>query len=159
MVALVDGPYCHVEIAFVDGISSSVFAGEIVFMHHRTFANPNYTLVPIQATEEQVMLARAFCEEQVRMKVPFDGWGMYMSWLPSILPSLQNEKKTKSNTGTFCSKHVVLALQHAGVEGFENMQADKTTPSGLYRKIQSLYAGCTVMTSTAFRLKQLCNRY
>lgn len=163
MVAFFDGPFSHVEISFSDGMSSSIFAGETVFMHKRTLANPNYTLVTIPVTEQQAGLAREFCLEQASRCVSFDGWGMYASFLvPSIASGCivarkhqQQQAAAAAAESTFCSKHVVMALQHAGVEGFEHLLPWKATPSAIYKAVQRAYAGTTVAATTAYRLQRL----
>lgn len=152
LVAFCDGPYSHVEISFSDGMSSSIFAGERVFMHTRTFANPNYTMVTIPVTQEQCLRAKEFCREQASRGVQFDGYGMYASFL---LPDMGCGEAPSSKAGTFCSKHVVMALQHAGVDGFAHMRPSKMTPSGLYREVQRTYAGQTVASTTPYRLQLL----
>lgn len=81
-VAWLDGPYSHVEVGFSDGMASSIFAGEKVFMHPRRFANPNYTTVGITASAEQVQRAREFCVQSSAMGIGFDGVGMYAAGLP-----------------------------------------------------------------------------
>jgi hypothetical protein len=184
LVAWFDGPFSHVEICFSDGTSSSIFAGETVFVQQRRFSNPNYQMVSIPVTELQAQRARAFCCTQAARRVGFDNVGMYLSALAldsgSFSPcarSKNNNANRNSNgnpnlggalapsgtvptTGatTYCSKHVVHALQYAGVEGFEDLDPSRTTPSALFRAVRRLYEGSVIMASTGYRLEMMYSR-
>lgn len=157
MVAWLDGPFSHVEVGFPDGMASSIFAGEKVFMHKRTFSNPNYTAVSMCVTAQQVSDARAFCMEHASIGVEFDGVGMYMARMPRVLrtavrtiqSTLWGSRGSPGSSGgrgagarekgiaesTFCSKYVTRVMQHIGLDAFESMDPDGTSPSMLYRVV------------------------
>lgn len=119
----------------MDGMASSIFAGEKVFMHKRTFSNPNYTVVSICVTGEQEQAAREFCEQHASAGVEFDGFGMYTSRMPSMLRSVIKMFRGNGKGGTFCSKYVATVMQHIGVPNFESVEPSATSPSSLHRLI------------------------
>jgi hypothetical protein len=150
LVAWVDGPFSHVEISFPDGTASSIFASERVFMHERRFANPQYQSVSIPATEEQVRRAREFCSEAAQRGVAFDGVAMYASHVPKAVASPVRwlvrmarrwswGKRLFGDTegGTFCSQYVVRVLQFAGMRHVEGVDADRASPSSIFRSLHS----------------------
>lgn len=87
VVAMLDGPFSHVELVFHDGMASSIYAGEEVFFKKRTFSNPNYTTLSICLTEEQELLARDYCYRCSLSKkdAGFDSMGMYGAALPDFI--------------------------------------------------------------------------
>ena len=148
-VAWLDGPFSHVEVAFTDGMASSIYAGEKVFMHERRFANPNYTAVAVQVTQKQEADARQFCIDSAHQAVDFDGLGMYISPLPHICKRIVSMFTRRKKMSTFCSKHVVDVFQHIGMDGFMEIDSSSTTPSMVHRILQQY---CTqVMATTAYK--------
>ena len=134
-VAWIDGPFSHVEVGFEDGMASSIYAGESVFMHHRTFSNPNYAVVSISVTGDQESKARKFCNKRVGTK--FDGIGMYTARLPRPLRWLVSFVTcSKKQDSTFCSKYVVEVMQHINMQCFMGMDPSGTSPSMVHRVLQ-----------------------
>ena len=119
----------------MDGMASSIFAGERVFMHKRTFSNPNYTVVSICVTGEQEQAAREFCAQHASTGVEFDGVGMYTSRMPGMLRSVINMFRGNGKGGTFCSKYVATVMQHIGVSNFASVEPAATSPSSLHRLV------------------------
>lgn len=134
-VAWIDGPFSHVEIGFEDGMASSIYSGERVFMHPRTFSNPNYTIVSIPVTGFQEQKAREFCTDHALKGIEFDGVGMYTARLPGFIRYLLLNGKTSENK-TFCSKYVVQVMQHIGVDSFMDMDPSATSPSMVHRVLK-----------------------
>jgi hypothetical protein len=141
LVALYDPPYSHVELSFEDGMASSIFNGETVFMCARTFSNPNYDIVTVTVSEEGYRRARAFCAHAHRTKVGFDSFGMFAAMLPVQLLAPKHDK-------TFCSRFVLEALQQAQLPGVHAENSMRMTPSRLYA-IVSKQAGLMVDTVPA----------
>lgn len=149
-VAWLDGPFSHTEVGFTDGMASSIYAGEKVFMHPRRFANPNYTVVSVQVTKEQEELARQFCTDRAQRGIEFDGVGMYTAPLPLFCKSIVSFFRGSRSAGrTFCSKHVVETFQHIRMDGFMEVDASSMTPSMVHRALGK----CTtqVMATTAYK--------
>lgn len=141
-VSWVDGPFSHVEIGWDDGMASSIYAGEQVFMHQRRFANPNYTVVPVQVSGDQADKARKFCCDKANAGIGFDAVGMYTSRLPfvcrkaiALLASVASRKRVDS---TFCSKYVTEVLQHISMPGFSDFDPSNMSPSSVHRAVTSL---------------------
>lgn len=157
-VAWLDGPFSHVEIGFSDGMASSIYSGETVFMHPRSFANPNYTTVAIQVSPEQLKKARKMCVDSAARGVQFDSIGMYMVGMPILCKHVVAMTKTTVNKGgmetTFCSKYVSNILKEIGVEGFTMTDIDSTSPSMVHR---ILMKNCNrqVVATTPYKLEQL----
>jgi hypothetical protein len=66
-------------------------AGETIFFRERTFANPQYTIQAIAASQEQVDMIRNFCLQASQMHIPFDKVGMYGVHLaPSVCRAIKS---------------------------------------------------------------------
>lgn len=135
-VAWIDGPFSHVELGFEDGMASSIYAGEQVFMHRRTFSNPNYTIISIPVTHDQERKAREFCIDHSLKKIEFDGLGMYTARLPGVLRAILGAFSSSGKEKTFCSKYVVQVMQHIGMEWFMGVNPSTTSPSMVHRILQ-----------------------
>lgn len=158
-VAWLDGPFSHVEIGFSDGMASSIYSGETVFMHPRTFSNPNYTTVAIQISVDQVKMARKMCVDSAARGIKFDSVGMYMVGMPRFCKKMFGLSSSSSSTGrgtetTFCSKYVTNILQKIQVEGFETLDIDSVSPSMVHRL---LLKNCNlqVVANTPYKLDLL----
>ena len=70
----------------------------------------------------------------------------------SMLSQLKHE-------GAFCSKYIVKALQYAGVYGFHELDANKSSPSSLYHRIMEpdyqIMFGGLVTAAPPFRQRLL----
>lgn len=157
-VAWLDGPFSHVEIGFPDGMASSIFAGEKVFMHPRTFANPNYTTVSIQVTLHQMKMARKICVESAGRDIQFDSVGMYMVGMPSFCKKIMGlsflPSRDRCRETTFCSKYVAGILKETKITGFTDVDTSSVSPSMVYR---ILIQNCNleVITITPYKRKLL----
>ena len=158
-VSWVDGPFSHVEVGWEDGMASSIYAGEQVFMHQRRFANPNYTVVPVQVSGDQAEKARKFCTEKSAAGIEFDAVGMYTSRMPflcrRVAGLLASAVRRKHHASTFCSKYVTEVLQHIGMTGFEGLDPSNMSPSSVHRVVasvlQSSMGSASLATTTPYK--------
>jgi len=130
-------------------------SGEKVFMHPRTFSNPNYTIVSIPVTADQEKMARQFCMDHASRGVDFDGVGMYTARLPWVFRAIvANFVKTDDNSRTFCSKYVVQVMQHIGVECFRELDPSTSSPSMVHRVLKNsdiMEHGENILGTTPYR--------
>jgi len=109
LVTHVDPPFCHVELAFEDGMAISVTKNQKVCMRRRSFDPLYYTCIKIPVSLEVSIYAKS--EASARVGQPFGYVG--------------------TNT-TFCSKLVCEILKTSmAVEGLGS--PNLTSPSGLYK--------------------------
>lgn len=109
LVTQVDPPFCHVELAFEDGMAISVTKNQKVCMRRRSFDPLYYTCVKIPVSLEVSIYAKS--EASARVGQPFGYVG--------------------ANT-TFCSKLVCEILKTSmAVEGLGS--PNLMSPSGLYK--------------------------
>ena len=134
LVASVDGPFSHVEIAFLERFGdepwerevwgSSIYQGETVFFKPKTYMRDGYVSIAIEVTMPQMLKMKAFCQSQADEGIPFCRNAMYAAYLPwQIVDS----------PGTFCSKHVTKVLQYGGVYQVKDINPALMTPSSLFR--------------------------
>jgi len=138
LVAQFDGPFCHVEMAFPDKYGeepweknvygSSIYQDECVFFKTKTYKRDGYVSYAIEVSNVQYHKVKNYCKQQMERKTPFSRVAMYAAFLPVQL---------FSTSGTFCSKHVAMALQYANVDLVMNMNPHIMTPSKLYRHLKS----------------------
>ena len=50
---------CHVELVFEDDMAFSIFAGSNLFFKHRTFNNPDYTLIALSISSAEYNAAES----------------------------------------------------------------------------------------------------
>lgn len=122
--------FCHVEITVPghQGVytSSSIYQGETVTMtHSKTFSNPGYLVHSIVVNAHELDSLTKFIKSKHDAKVSFDKFGMMFASLPFQVWSPSDSK-------TFCSRYVTEALQAAGLECVQGVNASITTPSKLY---------------------------
>ena len=139
LVALFDGPYCHVEMAFSDKWGehpwerelwgSSIYQGETVFFKPKTYARDGYFSFAIEVTVPQMYKIRSFCKNQSSRGVGFSRAAMYAAYVPYY--------QLVTTEDTFCSKHVTEALQYGGVTQVENLNPSLMTPSKLFKLLTS----------------------
>lgn len=58
LIAMLDAPFCHVELQFPDSTACTVYMGSEVVMKQRSFNNACYCAVPIPCTKAQCVVAR-----------------------------------------------------------------------------------------------------
>ena len=137
VVALVDGPFCHVEIAFPERFGeepwerevwgSSVYQGESIFFQRKTYQRDGYVSFAIELSVQQMLRLKAYCRAQTERGVAFSQLAMYAAYLPF---------QVLTTDDTFCSKHVTLALQDAAISEVMHLKPALVTPSSLYRTLQ-----------------------
>lgn len=136
LVSFVDGPFCHVEIAFPEKYGeefwekevwgSSIYQGETVFFKPKTYKRDGYVSFGIEITVHQLHKIRSYCKQQTEQQIPFCIKSMYAAYLPFQLLNTE---------ATFCSKHVTKALQYGGIYCNIGLNPALTTPSRLYKLI------------------------
>ena len=134
IVAFFDGPFSHVEMAFPERSGdelwekeiwgSSIYQNETVFFRPRTYQREGYVSFALEMSMAQVLKVKSFCQTQAERQVPFNRTAMYASYLPMHL---------YEGEGTFCSKHVTMALQHAMLPDVMHLNPSMVTPSLLYK--------------------------
>lgn len=166
LVAFFDAPFCHVEMAFPEkyGIEpwekevwgSSIYQGDFIFYKTKTYQREGYFSFAIEVTRAQSIKIKKYCQMQSEKNVPFSKLAMYSAYLPFQLFFLE---------GSFCSKHVTMALQEGGVTDVMHLNPCLVTPSSLYKtlllnsrkspivqvvpsKLQASYSQQTVTPST-----------
>ena len=96
LVVTFSPPYSHCDIQFEDGVASSIYQNETVYLQQKSFSRLNYHRESICVTEDEYARIRAFCEGAHANKVAFDLSGMLLSFSP--VP------KFKFSHKTFCSR-------------------------------------------------------
>ena len=134
LVAYFNGPFCHVEMAFPEkyGIEpwerevwgSSIYQGDTIFFKTKTYQREGYFSFAIEVTKSQSLKIKNYCRIQAEQRVQFSKLAMYSAYLPFEI--------FKDIKGTFCSKHVTMALQVGGVQEVMNLNPCLVTPSSLY---------------------------
>ena len=137
LVAMVDRPFCHVEIAFPEREctepwdrvmwGSSIYQGEGVFFKKKTYQRDGYVSVAIEVSTAQMLKIKSYCQAQEHTSA-FSRSAMYAAYVPFQLVYTED---------TFCSKHVANALLHGDVIEVLGVNPSLTTPSNLYRLMTS----------------------
>jgi len=138
LVAYFDGPFSHVEMAIPKRYGdqpwertvwgSSIYQNEPVFFKEKTYKREGYISFAIEVTIMQVHKIISYCRYHATQETPFSKWAMYAAFFPIQMVHTD---------ATFCSKHVALALQSAGVSEVEDINPALTTPSLLHRRLTS----------------------
>ena len=136
LVAFFDGPFCHVEMAFPEKYGmelwekevwgSSIYQGDTIFYKSKTYQREGYFSFAIEVTKAQCLKIKNYCRMQAEREVEFSKLAMYSAYLPVQLFNID---------GTFCSKHVTMALQEGLVEEVLHLNPCLVTPSSLYRTL------------------------
>ena len=136
LVAFFDGPFCHVEMAFPEKYGmelwekevwgSSIYQGDTIFYKAKTYQREGYFSFAIEVTKAQCLKIKNYCRMQAEREVEFSKLAMYSAYLPVQLFNID---------GTFCSKHVTMALQEGMVEEVLHLNPCLVTPSSLYRTL------------------------
>ena len=138
LVSFFDGPFCHVEMAFSERFGeelwekevwgSSIYQGETIFFKPKTYKRDGYVSFGIDVSMNQMHKIRSYCRKQMDLKVPFCLKSMYAAYLPF---------QVINTDATFCSKHVTNALQYGGIYNGLGLNPALTTPSQLFRLLNS----------------------
>lgn len=134
IVAFIDGPFSHVEMAFTEKLGdepwekevwgSSIYQGETVFFKPKTYQREGYVSFALELSAAQVLKVKNFCRTQAERNVSFSRKAMYAAYLPFQLVRTED---------TFCSKHVTMALQYAMLPEVMSLNPALVTPSLLHR--------------------------
>jgi hypothetical protein len=137
MVAYLDGPFCHVEMAIPDRCGhepwdrvvwgSSIYQNEPVFYKQKSYRRDGYVSIAIEVTPAQQQRLRSFCQYHAARGTPFSRAAMYAAYLPFQLFETDS---------TFCSKHVAQALQLVGLPAVRDLNPALVTPSMLHRCLE-----------------------
>lgn len=131
LVTTVAPPFSHCDLQFEDGMATSVYQRETVYMESKSFSRDNYERVSIAIDEGEYERIRDFCTEAHRNKVEFDPLGMALCAMPRAA-RLREPPPNK----TFCSRYVMEALQQSGRAEFLPHDPTCMTPSALYRMLK-----------------------
>lgn len=164
LVSRVDPPFCHVELEFdmTDGapqgtacdlkffanvcgapkdapqtVATSIFAGESVFIKTRTFANPNYTILTLEVSDQAFSRMYAAAHSAAKRGDRFSSAAMLRSWLPCCCCC-----NTLPPGRTFCSAYVTALLQQGGVQEVRGLNPANVRPSSLFRLLQDAPRQC-----------------
>ena len=142
LVALFDGPFSHVEMAFPERYGeepwerevwgSSIYQGESVFFRPRTYLRDGYVSFALEVSTAQMLKIKHYCRVQAEREVPFSLSAMYAAYLPVQVAHTE---------ATFCSKHVTRALQYALLPEIMGLNPALVTPSRLYRALMAMRGG------------------
>ena len=134
LVAYFDSPFCHVEMAFPEKygtepwekevLGSSIYQGDVIFFKSKTYQREGYFSYAIEVSRAQCLKIKNYCRLQSEKGVPFSKVAMYSAYLPVQLFNID---------GSFCSKHVTMALQEGEVEEVMHLNPCLVTPSSLYK--------------------------
>jgi hypothetical protein len=142
MVAAVDGPCCHVELAFPDKnytINRShaetatmqtvcIYQGGSVEISHKRFSRQNYSFQYIPVTADQLTRTMKMANTLKNSVVRFSKYSMVATFI-RVLPLWYHQDTPK---GTCCSILTTQLLQTAGVVD-RSVNARRVTPSALQR--------------------------
>lgn len=95
----------------------------------------------------QVLKIKAFCRTHAEQGVPFSVAGMYAAYLPVQLVHTE---------GTFCSKHVTMALQYAMLPEVMQLNPALVTPTLLHKVLTSQRAIVNVVPSKLTLDREKC---
>lgn len=123
-VARLDGPFCHVEMQFPNGLSCSIVMDSTVRLIPRSFDPCFYTGVKIKTSKDRVQTALKLARQMTEAKLRF---GFYES---STAPPLADASRT------YCSKLMRDILSQSEIMP-EHFSATRIllTPSALYRNL------------------------
>jgi hypothetical protein len=124
LVTTFSPPYSHCDIQFDDGVASSIYQNETVYMQAKSFSRNNYKRISLTFTDDECSRIRKFCSNAHASLIGFDLTGMILSYMPF---SLRNPSDK-----TFCSRYIAEALRHSGRPEFSTLHPSCTTPSSLH---------------------------
>ena len=145
LVSFFSPPFSHCDIQFEDGVASSIYNNESVYMQAKRFSRLNYERISLTLSDEEYEMVHTFCTQAHADKIGFDFPGMLMSYLP--LGSIQRNRRT------YCSWYVTEALQASQRDDFTIMQAGGMSPSGLYKTLKEQHRSFVFVAEN--RLDQL----
>jgi hypothetical protein len=158
LVAFFNGPFCHVEMAFPEryGIEpwekemwgSSINQGDCIFYKCKTYQREGYYSFAIEVTKAQCLKIKNYCRSQSDKKVMFNKLAMYSAYLPIQIFDIE---------GTFCSKHVVMALQAGEVIEVMHLNPCLVTPSSLYKTLMQSKSNTSIVQIVPSKMSSVDN--
>ncbi len=131
LVTTVAPPFSHCDLQFDDGLATSVYQRESVYMETKSLSRDNYERVSIAIDEGEHERIRDFCTRAHRDQVVFDPLGMALC----VVPRAARLREAPLGR-TFCSRYILEALQQTGRPEFAAHDPACTTPSALYRMLK-----------------------
>jgi hypothetical protein len=165
IVAGVDGPCCHVELAFPDANYKTdgddqqtasmqtvcVYQGGYIEITRKRFSRKNYSFQYIPVTSKQATRALTMARHLKDTGVQFSQYSMVATFI-RVLPLWYHQHAPHA---TCCSILSTQLLQTAGVIE-TNVNARRMTPSGLQRLLNtSSRSQLFCFGATPFRLQQI----
>lgn len=130
LVIAVSPPFSHCDLQLDNGMATSIYQDESVYIERKNFTRINYERISIALDEAEYARVVAFCEHAHRTGVVFDPVGMVLSSVPLAAPWVAARRPADR---TFCSRYLLEALQATGRPEFTRHSPATTTPSALYR--------------------------
>lgn len=130
LVVAVAPPYSHCDLQFDNGMATSIYQNESVYVERKNFSRLNYDRISIAVDEGEYDRVVSFCARAHRQEVAFDPVGMVLSSVPLVAPWAASRQPAGR---TFCSRYILEALQATGRPEFLKHTPATTTPSGLHR--------------------------
>jgi hypothetical protein len=148
LVSFFSPPFSHCDIQFEDGLASSIYSRESVYLQQKRFSRLNYERISLTMTDDEYAQVMAFCKQAHSTKVQFDLPGMLMSYMP--MGSVRREGLT------YCSRYIAEALQASLRKDFSNMRTGAVSPSSLYRTLKEQHRSFVYVAAN--RLDQLSGK-
>ena len=142
LVATVDGPSCHVELAFPECLFGTrnenasmdavcVYFGETVEIVKKRYSKDSYKLFYVPVSLQQWTLMRDKATLLSKSNVTFSQYAMLATFVP-LLPTFS---VNTDHNATCCSILTTQLLQHGGVIE-KSINARRTTPSLLAKLLK-----------------------
>ncbi len=129
VVSAFSPPFSHCDIQFDDGVASSIYQNETVYMQKKSFSRNNYKRISLTFTDDEYGRIRKFCNDCHANRVGFDLTGMICAYLP-----WGSRKPTEK---TFCSRYIAEALRKSERPEYKTIEPSCATPSGLHGMLAS----------------------
>jgi hypothetical protein len=165
VVAGVDGPCCHVELAFPDRNYKTnestnetatmqtvcVYQGGSIEITRKRFSRKNYSFQYIPVSSQKVARVLKMAQNLQSSNVHFSQYSMFATFW-RVLPLWYHRHSPQA---TCCSILTTQLLQTAGVVE-TNVNSRRTTPSGLQKLLKnSSKSQLFCFGATPFRLEQI----
>jgi hypothetical protein len=142
LVAKVDGPSCHVELAFPEALfeirkdervmdAVCVYFGGTVEIVQKRYSKETYKLFYVPVSLPQWTMMREKALQLAKDKIVFSQYAMLATFV-QVLPTFTTHTE---HNATCCSILTTQLLQHGGVLD-KNINARRTTPSNLAKLLK-----------------------
>ena len=145
LVSFFSPPFSHCDIQFEDGLASSIYSNESVYLQKKRFSRHNYERISLTLSDDEYAMVHEFCMKAHSDKVAFDHAGMLMSYFP--LGSIRRSGRT------YCSRYIAEALKASRRDDFKDVRAGTMSPSGLYQLLKDQHRSFVFVAEN--RLDQL----